>query len=196
MGLFSKKPCPLCGGKTGAITYRLAGNEKICRSCERMLRGMYNFVRKGAAFHDTLYELDLNRAKRTIDDMKARQQEDAARFSGIYSGILSVLDTFTVPAIGLEEGGPDIVSLGGHPVVLGFCECGSFRQGDHVLLFINGCEKETEILKLIPCNGAYPFEEELIVGAHETECEENTNAWLVMNIGDELRIGDMIAKKI
>lgn len=51
MGLFSKKACPICGGKTGCITYRLAGNEKICQSCEKMLRGRYNLVRQGAAFH-------------------------------------------------------------------------------------------------------------------------------------------------
>ena len=63
MGLFGKKSCPICGGKTGFITYRLAGDEKICQSCEKMLRGRYNFVRQGVAFRDTLGDLDLCRAK-------------------------------------------------------------------------------------------------------------------------------------
>ena len=63
MGLFGKKVCPICGGKTGFITYRLAGDEKICQSCEKMLRGRFNLVRQGAAFRDTLNDLDLCRAK-------------------------------------------------------------------------------------------------------------------------------------
>lgn len=196
MGLFSKKACPICGGKTGCITYRLAGNEKICQSCEKLLRGRYNLVRQGAVFHDTLHELGLYRAKQIIDEMKSRQHEDVARFSGFYAGIISVLETFTVPANGLDEGGTDIVSLGDHPVVLGFCEFGSFKQGDHVHIFINGYEKETEILKLIPCTGAYPFEEELIAGVHKTECAENTNAWLVLNFEDKVKSGDIIVKKV
>lgn len=190
MGLFSKKPCMICGGRTGMITYRLAGGEKICNSCEKLLRGRYNLVRQGAAFRDTLNELDLYRAKQIIDKMKASQREDIVRFGNTYTGIISVLEAFSVPCVGLDEGGPEITSLCGKPAVLGFCEYGSFRQGDRVSIIGGECQKETTILKLIPCTGAYPFEEELIAGIHKTECYENTNAWLVLDLeNDEINTG-------
>ena len=182
MGLFSKKVCPICGCKTGFITYRLAGNEKICQSCEKMLRGRYNLIRQGAAFHDTLNELGFQQAKKIIDEMKAVRREDISRFGNKYIGVISVLETFSVPAVGLEDGGVEITALGGRPVALGFCEYGSFKQGDRILILGKDCEKETRILKLIPCTGAYPFEEELIAGVHKTECLENTNAWLVLDL--------------
>ncbi|MBR2041764.1 MAG: hypothetical protein IJ945_05290, partial [Oscillospiraceae bacterium] len=55
------------------------------------------------------------------------------------------------------------------------------------------CKKEAVILKLIPCTGAYPFEEELIAGVHKTDCTENTNAWLVLDIEkDEIDKQDKI----
>ena len=179
MGLFSKKSCPICGCKTGFITYRLAGDEKICQSCEKMLRGRFNLVRQGAAFRDTLNDLDLCRAKQMTEEMKAVQREDLARFS--------------VPTVGLDEGGPEITALGGRPVALGFCECGSFKQGDSVRIIGKDCKKEAVILKLIPCTGAYPFEEELIAGVHKTDCTENTNAWLVLDVEkDEIDKQDKI----
>lgn len=182
MGLFGKKSCPICGGKTGFVTYRLAGDEKICQSCEKMLRGRYNLVRQGAAFRDTLNDLDFYRAKQMIDEMKAVQCEDVARFGNTYAGVISVLETFSVPTVGLDESGPEIRALGGRPVTLGFCEYGSFRQGERVRILGKNGEKETTVLQLIPCTGAYPFEEELIAGAHKTECRENTNAWLVLDL--------------
>ena len=181
MGLFGKKVCPICGGKTGLITYRLAGNEKICQSCEKLLRGRYNLERQGAAFRDALNDLDLCRAKQMISEIKADQREDISRLGNTYTGVISVLDTFTVPTVGLDEGGPEITALGGRPVALGFCEFGSFRQGERVRILGKEREKETAILKLIPCTGAYPFEEELIAGVHKTECTENVNAWLVLD---------------
>ena len=125
------------------IAYRLAGGEKICNSCEKLLRGRYNLVRQGAAFRDTLNELDLYRAKQIIDKMKASQREDIVRFGNTYTGIISVLETFSVPGVGLVEGGPEITSLCGKPVVLGFCEYGSFRQGDRVSIIGGECQKET-----------------------------------------------------
>ena len=182
MGSFGKKVCPICGGKTGFITYRLAGDEKICQSCEKMLRGRFNLVRQGAAFRDTLGDLDLCRAKQMIDEMKTVQREDIASFGKTCTGVMSVLETFSVPIVGLDEGGPEITALGGRPVALGFCEKGSFKQGDSVRIIGKDCKKETVILKLIPCTGAYPFEEELIAGVHKTECMENTNAWLILNL--------------
>lgn len=182
MGLFRKKVCPICGGKTGMITWRLAGGEKICSSCEKLLRGRYDLVRQGAAFRDTLNDLDLSRAKQMIEEMKAAQRDDMARFGRTYTGVMSVLETFSVPDAGLEEGGGEILSLSGRPVALGFCEYGSFRQGDRVRILGRDREAETIVLKLIPCTGAYPFEEELIAGAHKTECAENTNAWLVLDL--------------
>ena len=185
MGLFGKKVCPICGGKTGFITYRLAGDEKICQSCEKMLRGRFDIVKQGAAFRDTLNDLDLYRAKQMIDGMKAVQREDIARFGNTYTGVMSVLETFSVPTVGLDEGGSEIAALGGRPIALGFCEYGSFKQGDRVHILGKDCEKETVILKLIPCTGAYPFEEELIAGAHKIECAENTNAWLVLDLESE-----------
>ena len=185
MGLFGKKSCPICGGKTGFITYRLAGDEKICQSCEKMLRGRFDIVKQGAAFRDTLNDLDLYRAKQMTEEMKAVQREDLARFGNTYTGVMSVLETFSVPTVGLDEGGPEIAALGGRPVALGFCEYGSFKQGDRVRILGKDCKKETVILKLIPCTGAYPFEEELIAGAHKTECAENTNAWLVLGLESE-----------
>ena len=195
MGLFSKKPCSICGEKTGMITYRLAGDEKICQSCEKMLRGRYNLVRQGAAFRDTLNELDFYRAKQIIDGMKAVQREDIARFCNTYTGVISVLESFFVPTVGLEEGGVEVTALAGKPVAIGFCEYGSFKQGDRVHVLGKEREKETTILKLIPCNGAYPFEEELIVGAHKTECAENTNAWLVLDLENgEIECQDRIVK--
>ncbi len=193
MGLFGKKVCPICGGKTGFITYRLAGDEKICQSCEKMLRGRFNLVRQGAAFRDTLGDLDLCRAKQMIDEMKTVQREDIARFGNTYTGVMSVLETFSVPTVGLDEGGPEITELGGRPVALGFCEYGSFKQGDSVRIIGKDCKKEAVILKLIPCTGAYPFEEELIAGVHKTECMENTNAWLVLDVEkDEIDKQDKI----
>lgn len=185
MGLFSKKVCPICGGKTGFITYRLAGDEKICQSCEKLLRGRYNLVRQGAAFRDTLNDTGLYQAKKIIDEMKDVQRKDIARFGNTYTGVMSVLETFSVPSVGLDEGGPEVTALGGRPAALGFCEYGSFKQGDHVRILGKDCEKETTILKLIPCTGAYPFEEELIAGAHKTECAENTNAWLVLDLEED-----------
>ena len=185
MGLFSKKSCPICGGKTGFITYRLAGDVKICQSCEKMLRGRFNLVRQGAAFRDTLGDLDLCRAKQMIDEMKTVQREDIASFGKTCTGVMSVLETFSVPIVGLDEGGPEITALGGRPVALGFCEKGSFKQGDSVRIIGKDCKKEAVILKLIPCTGAYPFEEELIAGVHKTECMENTNAWLILNLEKE-----------
>ena len=193
MGLFGKKACPICGGKTGFITYRLAGDEKICQSCEKMLRGRFNLVRQGAAFRDTLGDLDLCRAKQMIDEMKTVQREDIARFGKTYTGVMSVLETFSVPTVGLDEGGPEITALGGRPVALGFCEYGSFKQGDSVRIIGKDCKKEAMILKLIPCTGAYPFEEELIAGVHKTECMENTNAWLILDLEkDEIDKQDKI----
>ena len=193
MGLFGKKVCPICGGKTGFITYRLAGDEKICQSCEKLLRGRFNLVRQGAAFRDTLNDLDLCRAKQMIDGMKAVQREDIARFGNTYTGVMSVLETFSVPTVGLDEGGPEITALGGRPAMLGFCEKGSFKQGDSVRIIGKDCKKETVILKLIPCTGAYTFEEELIAGAHKTECTENANAWLILNLEkDEIDKQDKI----
>ena len=193
MGLFSKKSCPICGGKTGFITYRLAGDEKICQSCEKMLRGRFNLVRQGAAFRDTLNDLDLCRAKQMTEEMKAVQREDLARFGNTYTGVMAVLETFSVPTVGLDEGGPEITALSGRPVALGFCEKGSFKQGDSVRIIGKDCKKETVILKLIPCTGAYPFEEELIAGVHKTDCTENTNAWLVLDVEkDEIDKQDKI----
>ena len=193
MGLFGKKVCPICGGKTGFITYRLAGDEKICQSCEKMLRGRFNLVRQGAAFRDTLGDLDLCRAKQMIDEMKTVQREDIASFGKTCTGVMSVLETFSVPIVGLDEGGPEITALGGRPVALGFCEKGSFKQGDSVRIIGKDCKKEAVILKLIPCTGAYPFEEELIAGVHNTECMENTNAWLVLDVEkDEIDKQDKI----
>lgn len=182
MGLFSKKVCPICGGKTGMISWRLAGGERICTCCEKLLRGRYNLVRQGAAFRDALNDLDVHRAKQIIDGMRALQRDDMVRFGHTYTGVMSVLETFSVPDAGLEEGGGEILSLSGRPVVLGFCEYGSFRQGDRVHVLGKGRETETTVLKLIPCTGAYPFEEELIAGAHGTECAENTTAWLVLDL--------------
>lgn len=193
MRLFSKKSCPICGGKTGFITYRLAGNEKICQSCEKMLRGRFDLVRQGAAFRDTLNDLDLCRAKQMTEEMKAVQREDLARFGNTCTGVMSVLETFSVPTVGLDEGGSEITALGGRPVALGFCEKGSFKQGDSVRIIGKDCKKETVILKLIPCTGAYPFEEELIAGVHKTECMENTNAWLILDLEkDEIDKQDKI----
>lgn len=193
MGLFGKKVCPICKNKTGFITYRLAGNEKICQSCEKLLRGRYDLVRQGAAFRDTLGDLDLCRAELTINEMKAVQREDIARFGGKYAAFMSVSETFYVPAAGLGESDPGIAALVGRPVALGFCEYGSFKQGDRVRILGKGREKETSILKLIPCTGAYPFEEELIAGAHKTECAENTNAWLVLDLrSGDIECGDKI----
>lgn len=162
------------------ITYRLAGGEKICQSCEKLFRGRFDLVRQGAAFRDTLNDLDLVRAKQIADGMKAAQNEDIDRFGDRYAGIGSVNDVFTVPTFGLDEGGPETVSLGGKPVALVFCEYGRFRQGDRVRILGEEGEKEATVLRLIPCTGAYPFEEYLIAGHHKTECTENTNAWLIL----------------
>jgi len=197
LSLFGKKICPICGGKAGIVSYRLAGGEKICASCEKMLRGTYDLVRVGAAFRDTLSDLELYRAKRIIDEMKAVQREDTLRFGDLYTGVISVTDAFTVPASGLEEGGAEIVSLGGKPAAFGVCEFGSFLQLDwaRVLSRKNGNEYEAAILKLIPCTGAYPFEAELIAGIHKTECAANTNAWLVLELENgAISCGDRIVK--
>ncbi|MBR2366644.1 MAG: hypothetical protein IKA78_05690, partial [Oscillospiraceae bacterium] len=95
------------------------------------------------------------------------------------------------------EGGPEITALSGRPVALGFCEKGSFKQGDSVRIIGKDCKKETVILKLIPCTGAYPFEEELIAGVHKTECMENTNAWLILNLEkDEIDKQDKIVRGV
>ena len=197
MGLFGKKICAICGGKTGIITFRLAEDEKICTSCEKLLRGRFDLVRQGTAFRDTLNELELFNAKQIIDEMKALQQEDITRFASSCSGIISVLETFSVPTVGLNEGGAEIKALGGRIVALGFCEYGSFKQGDRIKVLGKGREKEATIIKLIPCTGAYPFEEELITGAHKTECAENTNAWLILNFENgEISRQDKILKKL
>ena len=117
--------------------------------------------------------------------MKNVQREDIACFGNSYTGVMSVLETFSVPTVGLDEGGSEITALGGRPVALGFCECGSFKQGDSVRIIGKDCKKEAVILKLVPCTGAYPFEEELIAGVHKTDCTENTNAWLVLGLESE-----------
>lgn len=182
MGLFRKRICPLCGGKVGVISYSLAGGEKICTGCEMLLRGRYDLARRGASFHDTLADLDGYRAKRLIDEMKTMQREDIAALSGRYAAVIGVLETFSVPSFGLEEGGSAIAALGGKPVALGFCEYGVFSQGDRVIVLDGEGERTTAVLKLIPCTGAYPFEEYLIDDSHSRKCEADTNAWLILDL--------------
>ncbi len=196
MRLFRKKPCPLCGGKTGWITFRLAEGEKICTSCEKLLRGRYNLARNGAAFRDMLNDLRFAQAKEIIDEMKTVQREDTARFGASCSGVMTVLETFSVPGAGLDEGGAEIAALGGRPAALCFCEFGSFRQGERIQILGRNGEINATIRKLIPCTGAYPFEEELIAGAHKTHCEENSNAWLVFDLENgDFQANDKIVKR-
>ena len=182
MSIFHKKTCPICSGKLGILSYRLAKGEKICPACEKLLRGKFDLIRQGAAFHDTLNELDLYQAKQMITEMKTIQRDDIARFGTVCHGIMSVWDTFAVPSIGLEESGEEIAALCGKPVVLGFCEYGIFTQGDSVWIQSGNHEQKAQILRLIPCTGAYPFIEELFAGVHKTECTANTNAWLIFDL--------------
>lgn len=195
MFLFKKKSCFVCGEKVGFSALRLAGDEKICSKCEALLRGNYNLVRRGAAFYDTLSELDPFYAKQIIEEMRATQKEDIAHYDGVYSGIVSIINKAYVPSQGLEEGGEEIACLCGKPVFIGFCEKGSFQEGDKIKVIGKDCEEEATIIKLIPCTGAYPFEEELIANAYEKQCGQNSNAWIILDIShDNVGVCDKIVK--
>jgi len=182
MGFLNKKSCPLCGGGLSFFSLRIAGGEKICSCCEKLLRGRYDMQRQGAVFRDTLEELDPAKAKSIVDGMRAVQRGDIEKYGGMYAGISSVLSVFAVPA-SIGEEGKELAALGGKCVALCFCEAGSFSQGDPVSILADGSVRQTAILRLIPCTGAYPFEEELIEGSHKTLCPENSNAWLVLDLG-------------
>lgn len=195
MSLFKKKACCICGVKIGFSALCLAGDKKICTACEALLRGNYNFIRRGAAFYDTLAELDPYFAKQIIDEMKETQREDIARYDDIYSGIISVINKSYVPLSGLEEGGLDISDLLGKPVYIGFCEKGTFNEGDKVRIIGRNCEEDTTIIKLIPCTGAYSFEEELISKSYVNRYAQNHNAWMILGTcHDNIEIHDKIVK--
>lgn len=195
MGIFAKKTCPLCGNKTGILSFRIANGEKICSACEKKLRGRYDMIRRGAVFYDTLEKLNAAQGKQIVEKMMANQESDIAKLGSKYKNIVSVLDTFAVPSAGLDRGGDEITALGGKCTALSFCELGAFKQGDAVHIIGQEGKKEATILKLIPCTGAYPFETELIEGIHKTAFSENTNAWLVLNIDNaEIKTGDIIVK--
>ncbi len=192
MSLFRKKTCPVCGGPLGVFALRVADGVKICSVCERMLRDRYGMTQQGAVLADGLWELDVAEAKRIIEQRRAEQAADRERYRGRYTSVLAVSGVFGVPTEGLTEGGAEAVALGGRCVAAGFCETGSFRQGDRVTVL--GEEPlETAVLRLIPCTGAYPFEEELIAGIHRKTVEEGWNAWLVLDLPEgRVRPGDRI----
>ena len=182
MSLFGKKACPVCNNKIGFFAFSVADDVKICSACEKLLRGKYNMVKQGAVFFDTLETLDIEKAIRIINDMKDSQKEDILKLSDKYKNIISVLDSFAASPDALDEGGKEIKKLYGKYVALSFCELGTFKEGDRVTIFTENSEAETDILSLIPCTGAYPFENELVVGIHKKEVFENSNAWLVLDI--------------
>lgn len=196
MGLFGKKICPTCAGKLGFFSYRIAGGEKICCDCQKMLRGKYDMIQRGAVFYDKLEELDLDTAKRIIETMKKELENDAEKLGAMYPDICAVSETFTVPTEGLEEGGERIVALGGKCVALAFCEFGAFCKGDTVRVLGQTEEYDALILDLVPCKGVYPFCTELISGAHKTEVTQGENAWLVLDLqAGGASVSDRIVKR-
>ena len=194
---FRKKYCPVCGEKLGTFALSVANGVKICYNCEKMLRGRFDMVRRGAAFYDELADIDITKAKSIIDEMKKIQGEDIEKYGKDYDNIFRVLNVSTLSAKGLEEGGREIVALDGKCVAYGFCENGSFKKGEKVKIIGGGHTKETVILKLVPCSGAYPLEEELIVGGHKNEITVNKNAWLVLDtVESEISAEERIVKHL
>lgn len=103
-------------------------------------------------------------------------------------------EVFVIAPEPLEVGLRKARLLKNRVVVRGTVEAGEFTAGDSVHMGSERGRTEAVLLDVIPCDTAENFNVALKANLHDSVAVEGSNAWLILDVGDEPRPGEVIVK--
>ena len=189
MALFKKKEkktCAICGKELGFLNSTgLSDGNAICDDCAKRVEDSLDSV--GGA---------------TLDQVKAvlaRQEQEiaAAREKlaelGDFQSCLAVEDFYSISPKATDVGIKRAKLLKDRMVVSGPVRFGSFQNGDAVTLIHEGQKRSVTLLECYR-RDASDLMTELGANLQKKGVREGDQAWLILDLGDGVSHGDLVAK--